>query len=131
MSVTNRVDPGDGSPIVIFTGTAWQAEQLRGILENAGVEALLRDEVMGRIDAPALAAGAAGAVKVIVAPEHEGRAREVLRDFGVADATPGEGEGGGPTPEPPAAAPWVCVHCGEQVEDQFDSCWNCGAARGD
>lgn len=24
---------------------------------------------------------------------------------------------------------WVCDSCGEELEDQFTSCWNCGAAR--
>ncbi len=116
-------------PVIVFTGTAWQAEQLRGILENAGIAAFLRDEVMGRIDAPALAPGAIGAVKLEVAREDGPRAEQILRDFG--------GEGGvvEDDPVPPAdvspAPPWTCVHCGEQVEGQFDVCWNCGAARGD
>jgi hypothetical protein len=25
-------------------------------------------------------------------------------------------------------ATWVCASCGEQVEEQFAACWNCGAA---
>ena len=117
-------------PIVVFTGTAWQAEQLRGLLANAGIEAFLRDEVMGRIDAPALAAGAVGAVKLVVTRDVVPRAEEILRDYG--------GEGGvegaavpAEAADVPQAAPWMCVQCGEQVEDQFDRCWNCGAARGD
>ena len=112
-------------PIVVFTGTAWQAEQLRGLLENAGIDSFLRDEVMGRIDAPALAAGAIGAVKLIVPREVVERARQVLEDFGGGKG-PHDAAAGLPPP-----APWVCVHCGEQVEDQFNACWNCGAARGD
>ncbi len=117
-------------PVVVFTGTIWQAEQLRGLLQNAGIDAFLRDEVMGRLDAPALAAAAVGAVKVIVAREHAQRAEDVLRDFGgnrgMAHAVPDTAA----EPLPPAP-PWVCVHCGERVEGQFDVCWNCGAARGD
>lgn len=116
-------------PVVVFRGTAWHAEQLQGLLQSAGIEAFLRDEVMGRIDAPALAAGAIGAVKVVVTREHVQRAEEVLRDFGgengVADET------APPALEVPPLPPWICVHCGEQVEGQFDVCWNCGAARGD
>ena len=116
-------------PVVVFTGTAWQAEQLRGLLDNAGVESFLRDEVMGRIDAPALAAGAIGAVKLVVTREHVAQAEQVLRDFGGGTGVPDEALE--PPADPPALPPWVCVHCGEQVEGQFDVCWNCGAARGD
>lgn len=25
------------------------------------------------------------------------------------------------------ALPWVCSHCGEQIEAQFAQCWNCGS----
>jgi hypothetical protein len=34
---------------------------------------------------------------------------------------------------PPAEkrAPWTCPSCGEQLEEQFMSCWKCGAARGE
>jgi hypothetical protein len=116
-------------PVVVFTGTVWQAEQLRGLLDNAGIEAFLRDEVMGRIDAPALAAGAIGAVKLVVTREHAAHAEQVLRDFGG-----GRGMADDTVEAPPEAPPlpqWTCVHCGEQVEGQFDTCWNCGAARGD
>jgi hypothetical protein len=27
----------------------------------------------------------------------------------------------------PSGAPWVCAHCGEQLEPQFTTCWRCGA----
>jgi len=120
--------PDTHDPVVVFTGTTWQAEQLRGLLENAGIESFLRDEVMGRIDAPALAAGAIGAVKLVVARDQAARAEQVLRDFGGARGMAHAGPE--PLSELPPPPPWVCVHCGEQVEEQFDVCWNCGAARG-
>ena len=27
--------------------------------------------------------------------------------------------------------PWKCAGCGEEIEGQFDACWNCGAGRPD
>lgn len=24
---------------------------------------------------------------------------------------------------------WACSHCGEELEEQFESCWKCGASR--
>ena len=118
-------------PIVVYTGTAWQAEQLQGLLEDRGIESFLRDEVMGRIDAPALAAGAIGAVKLVVRREDQPGAEELLREFGADSGS----QAATPTAEAPETLPpmppWVCVHCGEQSEGQFDVCWNCSAARGD
>ncbi len=34
-----------------------------------------------------------------------------------------------PAPSVPVAASWNCRQCGQQVEGQFDACWNCGALR--
>jgi len=117
-------------PVVVFSGTAWQAEQLQGLLEDAGIESFLRDEVMGRIDAPALAAGAIGAVKLVVSREHAPRAEQMLRDFGGGSGVPVDPEDAGePAPAEAGLPPWTCAKCGQQVEGQFDTCWNCGAAR--
>jgi hypothetical protein len=117
-------------PVVVFSGTAWQAEQLQGLLTEAGIESFLRDEVMGRIDAPALAAGAFGAVKLVVTRGHSLRAEQVLRDFGGEGGMAAEAAGAdAPVPAAPQLAAWVCPHCGQDVEGQFAACWNCGAAR--
>ena len=32
-------------------------------------------------------------------------------------------------PSPEGAASWKCRKCGEEVEGQFDVCWQCGAPR--
>jgi hypothetical protein len=45
-------------------------------------------------------------------------------------------EGGGPDHENqadtlPPMIPWMCVHCGVMADGDTDTCWNCGAARGD
>ena len=31
--------------------------------------------------------------------------------------------------EPPSSGSWNCEECGEQVENQFGECWNCGEPR--
>lgn len=47
------------------------------------------------------------------------RARELLATFQSQQA------GDGRT----AGFPWTCAHCGEQVESDFELCWNCGKAK--
>jgi len=32
-------------------------------------------------------------------------------------------------PAPQGDATWTCPQCGEELEMQFDTCWNCGAER--
>jgi hypothetical protein len=32
-------------------------------------------------------------------------------------------------PAQPAADPWTCPECGEEIEPQFTECWNCGESR--
>ncbi|AUB79826.1 DUF2007 domain-containing protein [Candidatus Thiodictyon syntrophicum] len=79
-----------------------------------------------RIDAAVFGdylAGAAGELPADILPtlwltdERDlARARQLLTDF----------------LNPPPAAPaadWDCPACGEQVEGDFDLCWNCGRAR--
>lgn len=41
------------------------------------------------------------------------RAQPIVEDFIQQGSDPGP--------------PWTCARCGEQVEGNFDICWNCGA----
>ena len=34
-------------------------------------------------------------------------------------------------PQPETPGLWLCAHCEEEIEDQFASCWKCGAQRED
>lgn len=54
----------------------------------------------------------------VVDADDEQRARDLIAsiDLDAALATP-SGEA------------WTCPQCGEALEAQFDSCWNCGTAR--
>lgn len=58
-------------------------------------------------------------------------------EFADEEATsplPGELETASPFDPPPGltdvtSRPWTCVKCGEQIEANFDLCWNCGTSR--
>jgi len=60
----------DNTPLVeVFTGTPWEAELVKGLLESAGIQAALKDDNLGSI-APSMSVNfGPGGVKVIVAPE--------------------------------------------------------------
>jgi hypothetical protein len=50
------------------------------------------------------------------------RARQVALDYD-------QGQYDLPGRKGPPAAPWTCPNCGEQIEGQFDQCWNCNTER--
>jgi hypothetical protein len=53
-------------PVEIFAGTAWQAGMVKSLLENAGIYAFLKDELIGTLNPWCAEPGGAGAVKVFV-----------------------------------------------------------------
>jgi hypothetical protein len=63
--------------IVVFAGSAIEAEVMKGSLEAAGLDTFLKDELIGSI-APWTLAGAQGAVKVMVKPADAEEARAII-----------------------------------------------------
>lgn len=61
----------DQTPLVdVFTGTPWEAELVKGLLESAGIEAALIDDNLGSM-APAVTVNLGpGGVRVVVAPDN-------------------------------------------------------------
>ena len=53
-------------PVEVFSGTIWEAEMVKSLLENAEIETFLRDENIGTLAPWYSAPGGAGSVKVIV-----------------------------------------------------------------
>lgn len=101
----------DGFVVVGTFSSLVDAQVAQGTLESLGVPALLEaDNCGGMRPHFDLTIG----VRLLVAEPEADRAREILAEA--------------PTPGP--AAPWTCPGCGEEVEGNFDSCWNCGRARG-
>lgn len=93
-----------------------EAEFLKGILENEGIEAQVQGEwlftVRGEVP---LTSDTLPSVWVAHDSDVD-RATEIVT---VYCQQRDEGE--------VAGEDWQCPECGEQVESQFTSCWNCGA----
>ena len=95
-----------------------EAHLVKGLLESQGIAAEVRGEALfgARGEAPVTPATLPS---VWVLNETEGDAAlKVLRDFRRASA--------GTTT---AGQPWVCPKCGETLELQFTTCWQCGTNR--
>ncbi len=68
-------------PIEVFAGTAMQASLVKSLLENAEIEAFLKDEYMGTFNPWHAAPGGVGAVKVFVPyPDFE-KAKIVVGEY--------------------------------------------------
>jgi hypothetical protein len=88
--------------------------QMQSVLESNGIRTFIRNQygssVMGEVPfievVPQL---------FVLEDRDAPRARELLRDL----------------EEPPAdvRGDWTCAKCGTGVEGNFESCWQCGAAR--
>jgi len=68
-------------PIEVYAGNGWQAGMLKSLLENAEIEAFLKDEIMGVLNPWWTDAGGAGSVKVFVSKNDFDRAMIVVNDF--------------------------------------------------
>jgi len=64
------MDVDDNTPLIeVFTGTPWEAELVKGLLESAGIEAALKDDNLGSM-APSMSVNLGpGGMRVIVAAE--------------------------------------------------------------
>lgn len=71
----------DICPVVVFEGNDWEASMVKSLLNNAEIEAFLKDEKMGVLAPWNVAGGGAGSVKVIVADTDLEKAREVVAEF--------------------------------------------------
>lgn len=87
-----------------------EAQEARAQLEARGLEALIESDNCGGMR-PHFDYSVG--VKVLVREQQLEQAQELLRAAFV------------PVPE----GTWVCAGCGESVENQFGTCWQCGRDR--
>ena len=71
----------DIEPVVVFSGTAWQAEMVKSLLEDAEINAYLMDEYTGTLAPWYTYGGGAGAVKVSVSSEDVEKAVTVVEHY--------------------------------------------------
>ncbi|MBI3110486.1 MAG: DUF2007 domain-containing protein [Ignavibacteriales bacterium] len=74
--------------VVVFAGNPVDANMAKNALQAAGIESMIKDELMGTIAPFQTSPGGAGAAKVLVREEDADRAKEILRmnlDKGKAD----------------------------------------------
>nr|NQU94164.1 DUF2007 domain-containing protein [Bacteroidota bacterium] len=53
-------------PVEVFAGTTWETGMVKSLLENAGINTYLNDEISGVLAPWNTAPGGAGSVKVVV-----------------------------------------------------------------
>jgi hypothetical protein len=69
------------TPVEVFAGTLMQASMVKSLLENAEIEAFLKDEIIGSINPWHAAPGGAGAVKVFVSSVDIEIAKQIVAEY--------------------------------------------------
>jgi len=75
-----KTDKGVG-PVEVFAGTAVQATLVKSLLENAEIEAYLKDEFTGVLYPWHSSPGGVGAVKVLVSSDDQIKAKIVVDEY--------------------------------------------------
>ncbi|MBE0663373.1 MAG: DUF2007 domain-containing protein [Bacteroidales bacterium] len=74
--------PKHNSELVeVFAGTTWQAEMVKSLLENAEINAFVKDGIMGTLNPWWTAPGGAGSVKVFVPNADFELAKQIVREY--------------------------------------------------
>ncbi len=68
-------------PVTIFSGTAWEAALLKSLLDNAEIDAYLKDEIRGYMAPWHVSPGGTDPVKILVSSVDAAKARIVVDDF--------------------------------------------------
>ncbi len=71
----------DKDLIMVYSGTSWQANMVKGLLENNDIEAYIKDEIIGTMNPWWAAPGGAGAVRVLVSTDDIEKAIPVVEEY--------------------------------------------------
>jgi hypothetical protein len=67
--------------VVVFSGNTFEADRVKIELENDGIPAFLKDEIIGTVAPWHAAPGGVGAVKVTVAQRDIDKANSIIQQF--------------------------------------------------
>ncbi len=73
-------DKNEIVPAEIFMGMAWEAEMVKNILENEGIESYIKDDIIGTL-APFYTSPGLGSVKLVVSSDDYEKARALVVEF--------------------------------------------------
>jgi hypothetical protein len=96
------------------------AHFLRGLLYEAGIEAMVQGEALEQVWGN-LPLSSASVPTVWVQDGDVARAMPIVEEYNRRHI---ENQETGEAPRPT----WTCPRCGEKVEDQFTQCWHCGTS---
>jgi len=68
-------------PVEVFAGTLWEASMVKSLLENAEIEAFLKDQMIGTLNPWYAAPGGANPVKVFVSLHDLEKASIVVEEY--------------------------------------------------
>lgn len=74
------VDINYDALVEVFRGNLWEAELVKGLLESAGVQAMIKDQSLSAVISPY--SGMGGEVLVMVNKEEEVYAKKVVAEKG-------------------------------------------------
>ena len=110
---------GDETNVEVYwSADAQDAHLVEGILEDAGIAARVVGEML-QAGAGELAMGPGSSPRVWVSETDQARARTIVAEW----------EKQRRADRSAVATPWKCAQCGEDVEGNFDICWNCQSAK--
>ncbi|KAA8478246.1 putative signal transducing protein [Arcticibacter tournemirensis] len=69
------------NPVEVFAGDYWEASIIKEILEDNNIRVFFKDEIMGSILPYYVAAGGAGAVKIVVSKSEEEASLRLIKEY--------------------------------------------------
>ena len=101
------------------------AHFVQGLLEQEGIESVIQGEAQEGAWGN-LPISTKSRLSIWVNEADAAKATPIIEEYNQREVDHAHAE---PEAEAAPRPTWKCPKCCEEVEDQFDECWNCGTAR--